>query len=585
MKKIVILLNIMVSVVCATVTETTFNTMSAPQTDKYGNTVYEQSVTIKTKDFKVDNFWDNFHKEGTAQSNFSTISKTGLVQIIASSTSICTLHPELDSQGCSGQKPFLINNEALDSTVLGDTITLLFQKDFDLETQTILYTDTNASVFYPLDIDRTEKYYKSQTDNTKSFFGFFSSMFNMFFGDADFFGGFFSFAVVDNTNMNVEDIRQRYIANIISGVDEEHLLESGKTALETTSLNNPVSLIDYSEDMSSGGTCSFFFFTLPEDSSFCSMMSGMPFISMFTSSTPETNYVIDTIQVDTENALISFAGEYAELTVTQYQSGTVYEKQSESTGMIVGMIDMMKCMFFGCSEKENVEDPMDSFYEFNEDNAINITMAVTNDGDKIDGFETFKLMGIHSLTGNQHSCTVKESNWDDKWDEHTFKAGDSDTITTTETITVIDEPAVTCGWFSFGCTPVEEVSHEEEVTTTTDIGYSAKSMDEGLQSSLGIDSDGNDILTSSEWLDWCSYMADKYIVSEPVEVCTTTWVFFFPITTCEWVTEDTMAEDGYEITAYTNESKRGLLLDLQRTQLHTHDKAITLDYRLMNTSN
>lgn len=582
----IILLFILSSAVYAveTTTDTSFTAETPSGQDSYGNTLYERSVTIKTNNFKVENFWDNFHESGEGQTNYVSVSKTGRVRITAEATSICKLYPGLDKEGCSGQKPFLINNEALDGVPIGNTITLLFQKDYELSTDTILYSEPNASVFYPLDIDRTQKYYKESTD-AKSFFNFFTGMFNTFFSDGGFFGSFFNFSVQDNTGDDAEDIRQRYIANIVSGVDQDHRMQSAITPLSTTTLNTPVSLIDYTENTSTAGSCNFFFFKLSESSPFCELMGAMPFISMFSSSTPATTYEIDTIQSDTENALVSLAGTYAEKTATTYQDGVVYQKQTESTGLISGMMNMMKCMFFGCAEADNVNEPMDSYYAFTEHEAINLNFAVTDSGNRIDSFQNFKLMGIHSLTGNQRACTVKESTWNDKWNEHTFKLGDSDSTTTTETVTIIDQEATytTCGMFDFLCTPeliTPEISHEEVITTVTDIRYSAKYMSETVQSSLGIDTDGDDTLAPSEWLQWCDYMVE----TTPLEPTTKTVCFFFFMCHEETVLP-TLEEDGYEILNYTNVSKRGLLLDLRLIDLSTNDKANSLSYQLINTSN
>ncbi len=550
-----------------TSTDTTFESETPAGTDKYGNALYERSVTIKTNDFKVENFWDKFHESGEAQSNYTNISKTGTVRISAEGTSICKLYPGLDAQGCSGQKPFLINDEALNGVGVGDTITLLFQKDYDLSTDTILYSETNGSVFYPLDIERTEKYYKDT--GARTFNSYFSSMFNTFFGEGTFFGSFFSFDVVDNDSADAEDIRQRYIANIVSGVDQAHRMEKGITPLATTTLNTPVSLIDYEEDTSSAGSCNFLFFKFPEASPFCNLMSAMPFISMFTSTTPATNYTIDTIQTDTENSLVSFAGTYADITLTEYQAGTVYEKQSESTGLVTGMMDMMKCFFFGCSEADEVNEPMDSYYAFTDESAVSLNFAVTNSGTQIDDFQNFKLMGIHSLSGNQQSCRVKENGWGDSWTEHTFKAGEEGSYETTTTENVCTN------WFFMMCTAWEEVT----TTTTVDNTYSANDMSETVQSNLMIDEDGDDRLTPAEWLTWCDYMADTYSAEATTE---TVCLFFI----ChEETVLPSLEEDGYEVLDYTNATKRGLLLDLKLTDLRTDDKANTLRYQLINTTN
>lgn len=547
-----------------TTTDTTFTPQVDMPNDAYGNAIYQREVQIKTNNFKVDNFWDKFsaNGQGNSQNEYSAISKIGKIQISVEATSVCTLDSLLNEEGCSGQKPFVINNEALTGTVVGDTLTLAFQKDYNLSNDTILYNRENPFVFYPLDVDRTEKFYKTQVDNSKSFFGFFTSMFNAFSGG--FFSSFFNHEVIDSNAESAEDIRKRYIANIVSGIDQEHLLAES-SILKTNELNNPVSLIDYTENVSSTGSCNLFFFKFPEDSTFCSMMSGMPFMSMFTSVTPATNYTIDTIQTDTENSLITFASAYTKTDIKAYQDAIVYEKQSQSTGLISGMIDMMKCMFFGCAKKEDIKEPMDSYYAYTDETAINLTMAVTNEGTNIDGFETFRLMGIHSLTGNDHQCHVKESERYDKWDDHNFVGNETGEITTT-----------TCDGFSFMGMCMGSTT---TVTTTVVVTKSAKSMSETVQSDLGIDLDRDDDLTSNEWLTWCDYMVDKYQGNVTTEC---TGFFFFK--TCKEVPAG-IEEDGYEVLSYTNSTKRGLLLDLKRIKLAPEDKAVTLRYKLLSTTN
>lgn len=524
----------------ATLTHTTLdNAQTLMGKDVHGATIYERQVTIETNNFKVDNFWNKFSNNGTgnAQTSYNAISKSGTVQIGVEATSLCTLYKELDVNGCSGQKPFLINDEAVNGVYVGDTITLLFQKDYN--GTSITYNDINASVFYPLDVQRDEKFYKEE--GTKSFKTFFQKLFDSFFV-FDFFSKFFSHEVVDKNNIPSKDIRQRYIANIVSGIDQNHLLEKAVTPLTTNALNTPVSLIDYSENVSSTGSCSLFFFKFPESSPFCNLMGSMPFISMFSSTKPATNYTIDTIQSDTENALVSFAGTYADLNVNTYQNGTVYQKQSTSTGLISGMINMMKCFFFGCPKVNDVQEAMDSYYGFSDADAINMTFAITNNGSAIDDFETFRLMGIHSLSGNEHMCQVKKKQvfFTPGWTK-TFLATDSDTA-----------PKCIRKNFLNQCI---EYSTTETVEVTTD----------GL--------------TASEWLTWCDYMVEKY-KNNVTTVCT--GFFFFQ--TCTKVPAS-VKEDGYEVLSYTNESKRGLLLDLKLVEPLPTDEAVTLRYKLLNVQN
>lgn len=555
--------------VTPTTTLTTFEQEVSVGKDKYGNAIFDRDVKIDTQNYKVDNFWKkfSFNGEGQESMDFTSISKTGTVRISVESTSICTLYDELDTGGCSGQKPFLINSEALLSPLNPDgTITLMFQKDYN--GTDILYTDNNASVFYPLDVDRVEKYYK-HTGDSRSHFSFFEMMFNTFFGGG-FFSGFFDSPVVDSSANNAEDIRQRYISNIVSGIDQEHLLEIGKTPLGTNTLNDPVSLIDYVEDNTVDGSCNLFFFRFSEDNFFCNIMGSMPFISMFVSENPSVSYEIDTIQSDTENALITFAGAYAKKDVTAMQESVVYEKQSSSSSILGTMVNAFKCMFFGCTKINDVEEAMDSYYSFNDDEAINLTFAVvdtedaTSSANKVDDLQTFQLKGIHSLTGNEHTCQVKESTFGDKWSSATFTPN-SDTI---------EETTASCDGFYIMGVCMGTVTYTTSTVANT---YSAKYMDETTQSNLEIDQDSDDEMTPSEWLTWCDYMVDKYKDDVKTE-CTG----FFIFRTCKEVPAD-IKEDGYEILSYTNTSKRGLFLDLKPIELTTQSKAVTLRYNLIST--
>ncbi|MBD3823602.1 MAG: hypothetical protein IE916_03740 [Epsilonproteobacteria bacterium] len=509
----------------ATVTQTTLGTQKEIGMDEHGSMRYSMDVTIDTQNFEIETFWNRFSNNGKGERSrsFDSISKSGTVEVTLEASSICSLYPELDAAGCSGQRPFLMNDEALSGVNLNETITLLFQKSYD--GTNITYSDANGSVFYPLDIERDEKYYK--TEGQKSFKSFFATLFDTFF-EGSLFSGFFSHAVETKDSLPAEDIRQRYIANIVSGLDQNHLLEKSKTALSTDALNSPVSLIDYSEAASASGSCSLFFFKFSSDNFFCNMMSAMPFISMFTSSTQAVNYTIDTIQADTQNALIAFAGSYASKTVTTYQEGIVYQKQSSSSGIIGTMISMMKCFFFGCSKVNDVAEPMDSYYAFDESDAPTLTMAVTNEGEKVDDFATFKLMGIHSLSGNEHMCQVKKTSFIGGWTK-TFRATDSQTKEQCTRYNIFGQ-----------CTQTQTVANTV---------------------------DGK---TPSEWLSWCDGIMSDFT---PSESCKRFFIF-------ENCTSDEPKEGSYTIKSYTNEAKVGLLLDLKFIKLVPSDKAIKMRYKL-----
>jgi len=566
-KKILILITIALSLVAQTTTDTKFTNKTTATTDSFGNTVFNQDVTIETNNFKVDNFWIKFQNGGAAQSNHSTISKSATVEISIETSSLCSIYTDLDKEGCSGQKPFLINDEAIENKNVGDTISLIFQKDYDMTNDTILYTDNNASLFYPLDIDRDEKFYKSQHDNSKSFFGIFEKIFNVFFGDNSFFGGFFNFGVVDNSNQPVEDVRQRYIANIVSGVDQNHLLEKDVTDIEKDAsgykLNTPVSLIDYTEKIVENGGCNLFFFKFSESSPFCNIIGGLPFITIFSNTTPTTTFEIDTIQTDTENSLITFASSYTGMTVSEYQNASVYQAQSVDDATfynpISAMSSMMKFFLFGPQDQDEynkIEEPMDTYYKFEDEDAVNLTFAVTNDGDKIDDFQTFKLTGIHSLTGNERMCRVKESNDYDNWTDYTFKPEGTSSQTFTDLGAV--ETETWCSRWR-GDSPLSEgwcsSFSRYEVPTNLDTVQTLKTPD--------------------EWLSWCDTAMETYTPTT-TEVCD--YVFIFPVNCRDVI--DPIFVDGYQIAEYVNTSKRGLILDLKLINLDINDPANTVRYKI-----
>jgi len=561
--KIFILILLSLSLSASTTTDTTFTNKTTTNTDSFGNAVFNQDVTIKTNNFKVDNFWSKFKTNGDAQSNHSTISKSATVEVSIESSSLCTIYSDLDTAGCSGQKPFLINNEALIGKGVDDTISLIFQKNYDMTNDVILYSDVNASMFYPLDIQRDEKYYKSQDDNSKSFFGVFGTIFNIFFGDDGFFSSFFNFGVTDNNQVAAEDIRQRYIANILSGVDQNHLLEKDVTALETEALNQPVSLIDYTEEIVEEGGCNLFFFKFSEGSTFCNTLGGLPFITIFSNTTPTTTFEIDTIQTDTENSLITFASTYTDMTISEYQSGTVYQAQSTDDATFINpisaMTSMIKFFLFGPQTEEEsnmIEEPMDTYYKFDDENAVNMTLAITNNGDKIDNFQTFKLTGIHSLTGNERMCRVKESNDYDDWTDYTFKPEGTSSQTFTDLDAVETET-----W----CSRWGEDSPLSDGWCSSFSRYEVPTNLDTVQT----------LKTPDEWLSWCDDAMEDYT---PTTTRTCDYIFFFPVNCRDVI--DPIFVDGYEIAEYVNTSKRGLILDLKLIDLDINDKANTVRYKI-----
>ena len=520
-----------------TTTTTTFQAEVPAGEDEYGNTLYDREVKIDTKNFKVENFWKKFSFDATGEneSTFTSLSKTGTVRISVEATSICTQYDELDSRGCSGQKPFLINNTGdIKNLKLNETITLRFQKDY--EGSTLLYTSDDDTVFYPLDVERNDKYYKD-TGSATSFFSFFGRMFSAFFGDS-FFGKFFNYGVVNESDASEDavDYRQRYIANIMSGIDQDHLMKKMKTELlyeaNKATHNDRVSLINYSETTTNPGSCRLFMFKMSSENKFCNFMGGLPFLSMFSASRPDAVYTTDTIQEDTQNSLIALAGKNAEITMTSYKDDVEYFKQSES--LIGSFFNAIKCIFFGCSSSIT-EPATDITYGFTDDNAMTLTMGLADSVNPhvIAGFKTFKLMAIHNIASRERQCKVKYSAgmfgsmFGSKSWEHTFVPSDGDIVQATKT----------SGFFS-GTVSVDN----------SDVSIEGNQYD--------------------TYLDWCDAVASGSVVDDKV---------FFPI--------GVMFGGGLSVveSAYINSSKKALLLDLKYIKLTPASDSVTLRYKLVST--
>ena len=413
-----------------TVTTTTFEDVpTTVGTDKYGNSFYEREATITTKNFKVDNFWSKFSEHAEDQSVYTNISRKGSFKVTTETTSACTLDPKLDAQGCSGQKPLLLNNDAL-LTPMGGT-TDEFEVAF---TEAGSFVQSDANTFYPLDVLRDAQYYQDPaiadpTTTDRGFFGFFTGAFDFIFSKtigfgSDFFGepdiadvGF------DPRSNAAEDRRQRYIANIIAGIEQEQRMTksvdgSAATQIDAlTRLNSPVSLLHYAEAQkaTTNDQCKFMFMNLSNDGLMCRMMGGfgmdawMPFFNK----THTTNMQSSFIMIDTENSLLAMTGKIESVPYMNNIGGSDDDKLSFLQNILkpmTTMFTMMKNMMFGSSKASKVSNPVERVYDFDEDEAMTMTFAITNDGSQVDDFANFKLLRVRSVYGdNLNYCRVKKT--------------------------------------------------------------------------------------------------------------------------------------------------------------------------------
>jgi len=398
------------------------------QTDEYGNSYYDREATITTKNFKVENFWSKLNDSAENESSFTNISRKGTFRITTETTSACMLDKTLDEEGCSGQKPLLLNDEVLANPKSGTT------DEFEVVfTEAGHFSGTDQFGFYPLDVFRDGKYYQDPTiDNptatSRGFFGFFTSGFDFIFSKTIGFGNDFfgdpDVADVENTprSDDAEDRRQRYIANIIAGVDKEHRMKksvdgSVATTINAPVLNTPVSLLHYAEAQkaSESESCKFMFLNLSPDGVMCSVMGGfgmnawMPFFNQ----TQTTELQTSLIMGDTENSLLSMTGQIEGVPYMSDITGSDDDKLTFLQNMLKPMTTMattMKTMWFGSNKAVTVSDPVEKVYAFTDENAMTMTFAITNDGSQVDDFANFKLMKIRSVYGDAlNSCTVKKT--------------------------------------------------------------------------------------------------------------------------------------------------------------------------------
>jgi hypothetical protein len=408
-------------------TKVLFKTPQETKEDKYGNNYFDREAVIETKNYKIKNFWSGFFQPEDIESNYANISRIGLFRITASSTSACTLDHTLIKEGCSGQKPFLINDEVLQNPMAGtdDTYEVVFK-------EAINYANNDYNAFYPLDVQRDTKYYldipqnNNQSNSRKGFFGFITNSIDWLFNKT--VGvNFFGYKDIADTAESprsdaAQNRRQRYIANIIAGIDKEHRLqketkEDAATAINAPTLNTPPSLLHYAEaqKITQDKECKFMLLQLSNDGLMCRVMSGfgmdiwMPFFNKTKVSKVESSFIM----ADTENSLLAMTSQIKKVPYMQDVGGDEDKKLSILQNLLKPMktmISFMKHMLFGESKKDIVSNPVERVYNYSDDTAMNLTFAVTNDGSIVNDFASFKLMKIRSVYGDMiESCHVKKS--------------------------------------------------------------------------------------------------------------------------------------------------------------------------------
>lgn len=397
-------------------TTVTFGNETFIGEDKYGNSLYERTVTIKTTDFKVDNFWKKFSWNGTGskETNFAQIVTSGKVRMSVESSYLCK-DAGLDSKGCSGQKPFLVNQGILNNADMkvdasGNNLAAgEYRIPFDGASN---YNSTNDDAFYALDVFRDSAYYQDSngSDATQekptSFFGTLIKMMSSFFSLN---------AGSSLTSTDSPEIRNRYIANITYGLQDDYMLEKNTNNELDTSMTNgatatQATLLDYNQDLVGERTeCNIFFLTLNSSSFTCKAVNffGLSNFIPFVNTTTEVKMTPHFVAEDTETTLLSLAGKldgvnYLSTKATQTVSGktTFVSEVFKPFTYIFSSI----FRFFGTTSTSSTTV---TSVDFNFTNPMPLTFIET-DGTNVTSFLHFKLLGLESTYGTQAtSCTVR----------------------------------------------------------------------------------------------------------------------------------------------------------------------------------
>lgn len=417
----IILLVATVTLLMAQKTDTTvtFGKMNYIGNDTTGESLYERDVKIDTKNYKVDTFWSRFSWDGKGeeQKRFASVATSGKVRIRVSSDFTCQ-KAGLDAQGCSGQKPFLINQGVLSNPDMqldseGKSLPSgEYRIPFDSAGN---YNAANDDAFYALDVFRDGKYYSegSRSDandaKPKSFLGYIIALFRDYFSkDVNTY----------TTGTASPEQRNRYIANITFGHQQAYMLEKS-SAIATTETNTAnsgkkVSLLDYNSQIIEQTTgCNGLFFSYDPDSLTCKSIDffGLSNFMPFVNNQPQIKVKSDSVVEDTETTLLALQGKldnypYLEKRTKVDAASKKRTVLSELFKPVTFMADSMFRFFFGSASKNITEMVIAKFDDFK--HPMPLTFIVT-DGTKVTDFAHFKLLGIESVYGTEvESCKVKD---------------------------------------------------------------------------------------------------------------------------------------------------------------------------------
>lgn len=564
-----------------TVTTIDLSTPAVGTTEnEYGDRIMYQDVTINTKDFKIDNFWGKFSQSAKNQSSFTDIATAANVKLTIENSFTCK-DGGLVEEGCSGQKPFLINQGTLDNPDLKldkDGASLPageYRIPFD---SAVNYDPTHDDAFYAIDVYRDSQYYKKpavddsvNSTTSKNFFAYIKAFFEDYFSKD---------TTVYGSEIGSPEIRDRYMANITFGLQKEYRIAINDlittTEINSANADKKVSLLDYNSQIVEDTTgCDGLFFSYDPDSLTCKSINffglsqWVPFINS-TDSSAEQKIKSDSVLEDTETTLLTLAGKLDQHNYIDSNTSidTTTGKKTFIQEVFKPMSYMMGSMFrffFGENSK-NLTEVISA--EFNFTNPMPLTFIQT-DGSKATDFVYFELLGLESVYGTEvESCRVKKSGFIFTWDEKTFTEG-------IPTNTKFDMEA---GFFG---TLFNNSSEYSELNTTEET-HRVPLVDWGDHDIVN--------LSTNDWLDWCKRNQGrqrKGLLGQFIENFTSFVLGANRSTTYDGQIDNLLKDENWEVVEYKEKVHKELILHLKSINIDTIDtktKGTTTHYKVMKMS-
>jgi len=575
MKKIVLLLLLLTALFAKTTT--TVDLSQAPYTEgekenAYGDKIMYQDITIDTQNFTVQNFWKRFGEDGKKEAKHTNIATAAKVKLTIQNSFTCK-DGGLPEEGCSGQKPFLLNSGTLNNPDLQKDANgnLLPSGEYRIPFDSAQnYSPLHNDAFYALDAYRDMEYY--QNDNTndyseekpKTFFGYMLKLIKIYFSPQD------DTTVLTAMTQNEVEARTRYMANIVFGLQQEYRIKR-ESSVDTNSINQAAitkqpSLLDYNQLMINNTTgCDGIFFSFNPNTITCKfqnffgMSQWMPFFgdgaSLLGKNSNKTSILSDSVLEDTETTLLTLASKLDETNYIQPKIDPQTGRISLIGEIFKPMTFMMGSMFrffFGENSKNLTEVVS---VNFNFTHHMPLTFIEVQNG-IVQGFEQFKLLGIESVYGTEvESCRVKQSGFFFTWDKKTFTKG-------IDTNTKFDMEA---GPFGSLFNNSNEYS---ELNVTTE--RHRRIGDWGRHDIVNLSTD--------DWLDWCKRnqgRQKKGIFGRFVDTVSSFILGNNRNETYDAQIDNLLKDDHWSVVEYKEKVHKGLIL---------HLKAIDIDAITPNTA-